>query len=470
MRIDTSRVIALSIWLLAISLIIACQRPEDRQIALTQAQWQTVQEHLLDEAPQPEHPIGVEFADQIELIGVDIDGTFAPGEEIELVWYWRALADVERDWKIFVHLDSEEHRFRQNLDHFPLESTMNEAYRTYHLQEGHILADAQSFTLRDDYPTGEALFHVGLFHGERRASISNDGPTSGADRAQGPTVQIVESADEADHQSTPQPRHAPEPSHGIPYLSSQEVEDLTLDGKLHESMWHHIPSLRLAPVDDDATSHAAAHPVYTDDHLIIGARIVDNNIWATIDEDGADLLDEEAFVAVIARQADGPFVEIQVNPLGTVSGFAYDEPGAEREPWNPDGLDVGVFVDGRINDQDEPDRYWSMELRIPLAHIPLAGEAPEEGEQWKVNLYRIDRPDDERRHLYAWSAVDGDDLHLLDRFGTWTFGAGMQQAPTPFDLQNLSDDDMRELHQALQDQIREHTESRQLPAQPPATQ
>lgn len=193
MTLQAKPVAALAVVLVVAALFVGCQRVEDSRIELTQSQWQRIQPHLLDERPEPDHPMEVEFDDDIELIGLDIDGDFVPGELVELTWYWKAHGDVDRDWQIFVHFDSQQDPYRENLDHYPLEAQMNEVYRTYHWEEGHIIEDTQRFTLPEDYPIGDALFYVGLFRGDTRAEVTNDAEATVEElgpRAIGPTVEI----------------------------------------------------------------------------------------------------------------------------------------------------------------------------------------------------------------------------------------------------------------------------------------
>lgn len=178
------------VWLLALTMIAGCQRLEDAEIELTDSQQQQIEPYILDEPPEMDESLGVEFEESIELVGVDIEGNVAPGEDVEATWYWRALEEIDEDWQIFVHFDSEEERFRQNLDHYPLEGQMNERFRLYHFQEGDVVADTQRFTVREDYPLGEAVFYVGLFQGERRAEVTGGDPATDADRAIGPSFEV----------------------------------------------------------------------------------------------------------------------------------------------------------------------------------------------------------------------------------------------------------------------------------------
>lgn len=62
-------------------------------------------------------PYGFVFADRMELVGAEIGteigteigaeggaGRYAPGDEVEVVLYWRALTPLEQDYPLFVHL------------------------------------------------------------------------------------------------------------------------------------------------------------------------------------------------------------------------------------------------------------------------------------------------------------------------------------------------------------------------------
>lgn len=184
------RVVSACVWLMALCVVVGCQRVEDDRIELTTNQKQQLQSHLIDQAPEPDHEIGAQFNDNIELLGVDIDGRFEPGEPIELTWYWRADADVSTDWQIFVHFDTTaDGGLRQNLDHYPLGDQFDNSYRTYHWEEGDLIADTQQFILEEGYPAGEATFYVGLFLGDRRAEITNDVDSENR-RVIGPTVEV----------------------------------------------------------------------------------------------------------------------------------------------------------------------------------------------------------------------------------------------------------------------------------------
>ena len=54
---------------------------------------------------------------------------------------------------------------------------------------------------------------------------------------------------------------------------------------------------------------------------------------------------------------------------------------------------------------------------------------PVVGTEWRVNLYRLDQPQNRTPIGSAWSPPMVDDFHALDRFGTLVFGDDKGNAP-----------------------------------------
>jgi 4-amino-4-deoxy-L-arabinose transferase-like glycosyltransferase len=53
-----------------------------------------------------QHPVGVDLGGQMRLLGYDLpQNQVRPGGQLELTLYWEALASMERDWSVFVHLN-----------------------------------------------------------------------------------------------------------------------------------------------------------------------------------------------------------------------------------------------------------------------------------------------------------------------------------------------------------------------------
>jgi hypothetical protein len=111
--------------------------------------------------------LGCRFGPSIELLGSQIiTPTLRPGENLELVLYWQALAPVYQDYTVFVHvLDGSGHIAAQ-WDAMPREG----AYPTSQWQVGPLIDDLHVAPLPPGIAAGEYRVSVGLYHlqtGER---------------------------------------------------------------------------------------------------------------------------------------------------------------------------------------------------------------------------------------------------------------------------------------------------------------
>jgi len=104
-------------------------------------------------------PLMVSLGGQIELVGYDVPAhSPSLSETLEITLYWRALADMEEDYTVFVHLLGGDGTLYGQGDGPPL----NNDYSTSYWSPGEVLADARTITLHDGRPAGAYLL-VGLY-------------------------------------------------------------------------------------------------------------------------------------------------------------------------------------------------------------------------------------------------------------------------------------------------------------------
>jgi hypothetical protein len=56
------------------------------------------------------------------------------------------------------------------------------------------------------------------------------------------------------------------------------------------------------------------------------------------------------------------------------------------------GLEIGIAIDGTLNNPTDKDTGWTVELAIPwkdLAEASADGEKPSVGDQWRINFSRV---------------------------------------------------------------------------------
>lgn len=404
-----------------VPLFVACQEVEQPTTVLTQEQWNEVKKYILDTAPTPKYPVGANFDNKIELIGFDVEEPLEAGKKTTFTWYWKALEDIDENWKVFVHFDSKAKRFRQNLDHVPVKNM----YETSRWKKGQIVKDVQEVTLQGNFPAGKATPYIGWYRGKTRLKVSNDVPTDGDSqpRVVGPTLMVKGKGGATEEKEASKPKYA---------LKPVGADDFTLemDGKLDEEIWRRIAPMHLQPFGQADKQTTWVKAFLTDDHLIIGAHLDDKNVWGTLKNRDDETWKEEVLEFFLDPNGDGKeYLELQVTPRNTVFDAKFAERlGTTKQPrdaqineakaWNLEGLETAVHVEGTLDNTSDEDQFWSVELKLPLAQIPgLAGKKPNVNDVWAMNFYRFDRPKEGVTFAYAWSTGPRGDFHQVDKFG-----------------------------------------------------
>jgi len=446
---------AVTALLLATGLgILNCQEVEQPSPVLTEQQWEKVNEHIYEyahdestpddsdeakQAPKPEYEIGANYQNKIEFLGFSVGDPdqkepLAAGEETTFRWYWRALEDIDKNWKIFVHFDSTDTSVdpaerRQNLDHEPLDGL----FPTSKWPEGKIIEDVQQVRIRPDYPPGPAVPHVGFYRGQTRLSIEDDDvPQTDDNRVKAPSLEVSNSTDS---QAQSGDDSAPDRTSTVPTVGAASSE-LTIDGELSESIWSKAPTISLSPFGSAPAKSSKVRVLRGESNLFVGARLEDEHVWSELEERDSETWREEVFELFIDPDRDSSnYLELQVNPLGTIFDAKFDDrlgtgSGSRSDQierakaFDLEGLESGVHVEGTVNDDSDEDEFWSLELKLPLDSIPgIKGAKAVEG-PWAVNFYRFDRPDGKegtRTLSYAWSTAPRGDFHQVDKFGTLKF-------------------------------------------------
>ncbi len=414
--------------------LVGCQEVDQPKTTLTQKQWQEVKGHILKEKPDPEYPIGANYADKIELIGFDVSKPLVAGKPATFTWYWKALQDIDDNWKVFVHFDSSKKAYRQNLGHHPVGGL----YQTSRWEKGQIIEDVQKVTINGNYPAGQAVPYIGFYKGKQRLAIKNGVKKTKDRRVIGPPLTVKNPNERAQNIKAIKEL----PRYSVNMIDDADLAKAKIDGKLDEAFWKKARPISLHPFGSAPDLHTQVYAVRTKDALLIGAKLPDDNIWGTFDKRDSKTWTQEVLELYIDKGRDAKnYLELQITPKGTIFDADYvdqlghgkgstEEQIKRASAWNMKGLKSAVYVDGTLNKSSDKDKFWSVELQIPFTSIPGVDAAPKPGEQWAVNFYRYDRPDKRRTYAYAWSKPNAGTFHQVERFGTFRFGNAPAQKPT----------------------------------------
>jgi 4-amino-4-deoxy-L-arabinose transferase-like glycosyltransferase len=112
-----------------------------------------------EDSPVP-NPVDFDFEGRIALVGYDLDRrTALPGETIHLTLYWRALAEMDKDYTVFTHVMGEQDRLWAQMDSQP----QGGAAPTSSWQVRQMTEDHYDLTLKPDTPPDVYDIEVGLY-------------------------------------------------------------------------------------------------------------------------------------------------------------------------------------------------------------------------------------------------------------------------------------------------------------------
>lgn len=149
-------------------------RPESAVEARTGFDRAKLQNVLLKTPPEELYAVDAVFGEKIRVLGSKLPAApLNKGDAINLEVFFEALREMDRNWKMFVHIDREGATYRIHGDHWPAEG----AYPTSYWQQNDIVRDALDKRVPLDAPPGKYVVYIGFYIGDDRL------PFTGGDKS-----------------------------------------------------------------------------------------------------------------------------------------------------------------------------------------------------------------------------------------------------------------------------------------------
>lgn len=247
----------------------------------------------------------------------------------------------------------------------------------------------------------------------------------------------------------------------IPHYTARKISGpLTIDGKLDEDSWKNAS--RSTPFRDmisgaDAYLKTQAAVLWDDQNIYVGYWVEEPQVTATLTRRDAPIYkdnDVELFIA----GPDG-YYEFEINSFGTIyevlffwqdayekkdyhnrpefarnakgakafNGVGYKHPRGRRTGfwnWDMPGLRSAVHIEGTINNNEDRDKGWTVEIAIPWASLKILAEGdgralpPSEGDTWRMDFSRFNVKKGSANDSggWAWSPHGVWDSHVPECF------------------------------------------------------
>lgn len=165
---------------------------------------------------------------------------------------------------------------------------------------------------------------------------------------------------------------------------------------------------------------------YDDHNLYFFFHCNDPDIWTSFTKRDEHLWENEA-IELFIDVDDEPetYVEIEVSPANVLfDSYIVDTVNIDVPKtalFNLKGIRTAVVVSGTLNERDDKDNNWTVEIALPFAD--LANENIQQvtaATEIKINFYRLDENQGMEPMSYAWSPTGGR-FHKPAYFGNLTF-------------------------------------------------
>ena len=186
------------------------------------------------------------------------------------------------------------------------------------------------------------------------------------------------------------------------YLVYNTSDNILIDGKDEEKSWKSSTYS-----EDFIDIEGVVKPkqktnvkmMWDEKFLYVFAKLEEDHIWGDITKrDEVIYYNNDFEVFINPNNHVFSYGEIEINALGTEWDLYLNKPyrlkGKADGSWNIEGLKSAVYINGTINNPNDIDNYWTVEMAIPLDEIsklkdPFDYNYPKVGDIWRINFSRV---------------------------------------------------------------------------------
>lgn len=242
------------------------------------------------------------------------------------------------------------------------------------------------------------------------------------------------------------------------YTTTKAKGNIHIDGLDSEKDWENAP---WSDEFTDIEGELKSKPTYStrfkmlwdSEHLYLYAKILEPHVWGQLTEHDAIIYHDNDFeVFIKPSEYQSLYYEIEVNALNTIMDLMMPKPyrlgGAAIMHWDVKQLKSAVHIEGTLNNPDDLDQYWAVEMAIPLKSLSMFGKnpIPTPNDYWRINFSRVQWQHSIQEGKYGrkkkndrliaeenwvWSPIGKIDMHYPERWGYIHFVDELQNSPLP---------------------------------------
>ncbi len=234
------------------------------------------------------------------------------------------------------------------------------------------------------------------------------------------------------------------------YVVYQSAKPIVIDGKANEPAWE-AAAWTDSFIDIEGsrkpkpTYQTKVKMLWDNNFLYILAQLEEPQIWAYYQQHDQIVYHENDFEVFIDPDGNThDYFEFEINAANTLFDLFLTKPyrngGLPLISWNAQGFKSAVSIDGTINNPNDVDKMWTVEMAIPFESLSLSVkfQIPSDGQIWKINFSRVEwqtnifngvyqKKKDEKTGNYlsednwVWNATGEVNMHVPERWGMLLF-------------------------------------------------
>ena len=233
------------------------------------------------------------------------------------------------------------------------------------------------------------------------------------------------------------------------YIVNKINDQINIDGRDDELAWNNaIYSDDFIDIEGDIipSQKTNVKMLWDDKFLYVFAKLYENHIWGDITKRDEVIYYNNDFEVFINPNDDVfSYGEIEINALGTEWDLFLNRPyrlkGKADSSWDINGLKSAVDISGTLNDPNDLDDYWTVEIAIPLKEIEKLNTSGKDekvisGDVWRINFSRVNwdfeinngvysRKKENGKYLpeynWVWSPQGIINMHVPENWGYLVF-------------------------------------------------
>jgi len=246
------------------------------------------------------------------------------------------------------------------------------------------------------------------------------------------------------------------------YIAYHTPENIEIDGSDTDASWNKVdwsdPFIDIEGIKKP-TYNTQVKMLWDDTYFYILAKIEEPHVWGDITDRDAIIFHNNDFEVFVDPDGDTHnYYELEINAINTLWDLFITKPYREKNvalnDWTATGLKSAIKIDGTLNNPNDKDTGWVVEMAIPWSVYKTSyfEENVPEDKFWRVNFSRVNwdfqlangnyerKKDSKGKFLpeynWVWSPTGVINIHEPEKWGYVYFSSKEAGFKDTFEISN----------------------------------